>query len=490
MCSPTSLGTKTATLTVNADTGSDATTLTCTGVAPDIDLLTSSTVMFGDVTVGTASASANVTAANTGTLSLTVSAVSFSGMSGQFVLAAGPPPPVSVAPGASRTWQVRCQPTSSGLKTATFSITSDDPDESPLEVSLSCTGVDPQADLSIQKSDGGAPATAGQPITYTIAVSNGGPASVPDAQVSDVFPASVTGVSWTCLSAGGASCSGSGSADIADSVSLPVGGSATYTATGTVDVAASGSIVNTATVAVPSGFTDPDLTDNSSQVSTAVAQPDLIFADGFDPPPTTVVDIQMGLVTGSVRLENVVITALSANGRHLWVADAAAASSYGGIYVFRGAAAPMLGAEFAIGATIDLTGTATESDVSPPGDTLTEIDAPGLTLVSPPGGPPSPLTGTAAATLSSLVDGEPYEGVLVQLTNLEVTAVSAGDRVTLVDTNGATILMDDDAHNYVNPVLGTCFSSVTGVMTLDPFANVRLLLPRMLSDLNPGGTCN
>jgi uncharacterized repeat protein (TIGR01451 family) len=347
-----------------------------------------------------------------------------------------------------------------------------------------------EADLSIHKSDGGAPATAGQPLTYTITVANDGPTSVPDAQVTDVFPASVTGVTWTCLSAGGASCTGSGSGDIADSVSLPVGGSATYMATGTVDIAANSPIVNTATVAVPSGFTDPDPSDNSSQVSTLTTD-DFIFADGFEATPVvTVNDIQTGLVTGAVSLDNVVITARSANGRHLWVADAAAASSYSGIYVFRGGAAPMLGAEFAVGATVDVTGTATEFDASPPGDTLSELDAATLTLVSPPGALPSAMTGLPAATVSSILGGEPYEGVLVRLSNVRVTAVNAGDRVTLMDNDGGTVVMDDDAYNYVNPAIGTCFGFVTGVMTLDGFANIRLLLPRTLSDLGPFGTCN
>jgi hypothetical protein len=223
---------------------------------------------------------------------------------------------------------------------------------------------------------------------------------------------------------------------------------------------------------------------------TDITQPDLIFADGFDPILTTVADIQMGLVIGSIRLESVVVTARSANNNWLWVADAAAASAYNGIYVFRPTSDPDLGPEFVIGGTVDVTGTATEFDASPPGDTLTEIVTPTLTLVSPPGSPASPLLGIPAATLSSITDGEPYEGVLVQLSNMRVTAMSAGDRFTLVDSNGGTILMDDDAYDYVNPFVGTCFSAVTGVMTLDVFANVRLLLPRAASDLFPFGTCN
>ncbi|MBK7394428.1 MAG: DUF11 domain-containing protein [Chloracidobacterium sp.] len=112
------------------------------------------------------------------------------------------------------------------------------------------------ADLSITKTDGVASVTPGGSTTYTITASNAGPDAVSGATVADTFPASLTGVTWTCVGAGGGTCTAAGSGNINDtSVNLPVGGSVTYTATASVSVTASGSIANTATVS--SSTTDP-----------------------------------------------------------------------------------------------------------------------------------------------------------------------------------------------------------------------------------------
>ena len=71
----------------------------------------------------------------------------------------------------------------------------------------------------------------GDPITYNIVVTNQGPSDVTGVTVSDVFPAELTAVSWTCVAAGGATCTaGPVNGDINDLVDLPAGGSVTYTA--------------------------------------------------------------------------------------------------------------------------------------------------------------------------------------------------------------------------------------------------------------------
>ncbi len=55
---------------------------------------------------------------------------------------------------------------------------------------------------------------------------------------------------------GQASCGAGGEADIADIVDLAVGGSVTYSVLGTVDSAATGQLINTVTIAMPSGTTN------------------------------------------------------------------------------------------------------------------------------------------------------------------------------------------------------------------------------------------
>ncbi len=120
------------------------------------------------------------------------------------------------------------------------------------------------ADLSITKTDGQATAVPGAPITYTIVASNAGPSSATGATVMDTVPAVITGVSWTCLGAGGGTCPANGAGNINHTVNLPAGGSVTYTLTGTVGASATGSLSNTATVTAPGGVTDSNPANNSA----------------------------------------------------------------------------------------------------------------------------------------------------------------------------------------------------------------------------------
>jgi uncharacterized repeat protein (TIGR01451 family) len=136
------------------------------------------------------------------------------------------------------------------------------------------------ADLTIHKTDGSCYALPGEAIDYTITVTNGGPEDVIGATVEDLFPPELGSISWTCTPAGGASCTASGNGDIDDSADLPVGASAVYSAHATIDSGASGVLINTASVTVPAGFDDLDLTDNSHSDSNPLELP--VFCDGFE----------------------------------------------------------------------------------------------------------------------------------------------------------------------------------------------------------------
>jgi uncharacterized repeat protein (TIGR01451 family) len=135
------------------------------------------------------------------------------------------------------------------------------------------------ADLSITKLDSPDPVLPGAALNYTIAVSNAGPGAVAGAVVGDTFPASLTGVTWSCTVTSGTGSCGSpasgNSGNISRSINLNSGAVATFTATGTVSNSASGSISNTATVTAPSGVVDPNGTNNSATSSTLVAAPAL-----------------------------------------------------------------------------------------------------------------------------------------------------------------------------------------------------------------------
>jgi len=96
-------------------------------------------------------------------------------------------------------------------------------------------------------------------------VTNFGPSNVTGAVVSDNFPASFTGVTFTATQRGGASgFTGSGSGNINDIVTMPSGAKITYKAKGKISSSATGTLSDTAIVTVPSGVTDPSLANNSA----------------------------------------------------------------------------------------------------------------------------------------------------------------------------------------------------------------------------------
>jgi uncharacterized repeat protein (TIGR01451 family) len=121
----------------------------------------------------------------------------------------------------------------------------------------------PGADLAITATDGVTSATPGGSVTYTITASNSGPSNAPGATVTDSFPASLT-CTWTCVGAGGGTCTASGSGNINDTVNLPSGGSVTYTASCNISPAATGTLSDTASVGAPGGVSDPNPGNNSA----------------------------------------------------------------------------------------------------------------------------------------------------------------------------------------------------------------------------------
>ncbi|MEM8961372.1 MAG: hypothetical protein AAGD38_07845 [Acidobacteriota bacterium] len=122
----------------------------------------------------------------------------------------------------------------------------------------------PVADLAISKDNSLTDIVPGTDVTYTITVTNLGPSNVTAATVSDVLPAGITTATWSCVPNGNASCGANGSGDLDDTVDLPLGDSVTYTLIASTDPGTTGDLVNTATVAVPDGTTDPDATNNSA----------------------------------------------------------------------------------------------------------------------------------------------------------------------------------------------------------------------------------
>ena len=155
---------------------------------------------------------------------------------------------------------VSASATGSLSNTATVSPPTETPDpDTDNNSSKDIDNLTPQANLSITKSDSIDPVTAGNSLTYTIAVSNAGPSDAANVVVTDTLPSGVTFVST------------SGCAEDASGVptcslgTITAGDSKQYTVTVTVDANTSGSITNN--VSVSSDTNDSDTDNNSASGS-------------------------------------------------------------------------------------------------------------------------------------------------------------------------------------------------------------------------------
>ncbi|NOT61652.1 MAG: DUF11 domain-containing protein, partial [Acidobacteria bacterium] len=124
--------------------------------------------------------------------------------------------------------------------------------------------------------------------TYSIVVTNNGPADVTGALVNDPLPAGITTANWSCAAGPGASCSpASGSGALNNvSVTLPLSASVTFSFTITVPAAFTGNLTNTATVTVPAGTTETNPNNNSATDTDTECLPNAIYGtvygDGND----------------------------------------------------------------------------------------------------------------------------------------------------------------------------------------------------------------
>ena len=133
------------------------------------------------------------------------------------------------------------------------------------------------ADLQITKTDSSVSVAAGGQVTYTIVVTNAGAGTVTGANVRDTFSASLSNVSFTAASTGGATGFANGTGNLNQTVTLPAGATITYTVTGTVNPLATGVLSNTATVNTPAGVAEANASNNIATDIDAItaAQADL-----------------------------------------------------------------------------------------------------------------------------------------------------------------------------------------------------------------------
>lgn len=115
------------------------------------------------------------------------------------------------------------------------------------------------------------PAVAGQPLTFTIHLANGGPDNALGAKVEDGLPASLSGFTWKCYSSGPPTrCSAaSGTGSIRDvPVDVAANGAVTFTLHGFLPAHVAGPITNVAVVTPPPG--SPGGTESEAGVTVPV----------------------------------------------------------------------------------------------------------------------------------------------------------------------------------------------------------------------------
>jgi uncharacterized repeat protein (TIGR01451 family) len=183
-----------------------------------------------------------------------------------------------LAPGASVAFVIPVTPTSAAAGTAsianTATIASGDP-TCPQASHCSSTvdvPVGDAADLALVKDDGGVVIREGQPIVWTLTVTNHGPGAATNVVVADPLPAGLTFVSasgdgWTCAANGGSvRCT---------RPTLASGATATIALKLAVPKAYAGAnpIVNTATVA--SDTPDPNPSNNTGSDNTPLVRAEL-----------------------------------------------------------------------------------------------------------------------------------------------------------------------------------------------------------------------
>jgi large repetitive protein len=138
-----------------------------------------------------------------------------------------------------------------------------------------------QADLSVVKTASPNPVLAGSQLTYTFTTSNNGVSDATGVTLTDVLPVADHYVSFT--SSQGTITNNNGTLSILLG-NMAAGTSATTTITVAVAATASGSITNTVTVS--GNQTDPNLSNNTSTVTTQVTRSaDLALAKAAAPNP-------------------------------------------------------------------------------------------------------------------------------------------------------------------------------------------------------------
>ena len=122
---------------------------------------------------------------------------------------------------------------------------------------------------------------------------------------------------------------------------------------------------------------------------------------------------------------------------------------------------------------------------------VTEVNALDVSFLAAPTAQPTPVVGQTVASLLADATGEPFESVLVTLTNVKVTSLGSmatfgvGDATQKAGANLTMFTHDDDIYRFVTADNGVCYATITGIWSYDVFNNKYIFLPRTLAGSNP-----
>ncbi|HYE16313.1 MAG TPA: hypothetical protein VD968_17880 [Pyrinomonadaceae bacterium] len=200
----------------------------------------------------------------------------------------------TLAGGATASVIIKIKPRAEGTltNTATVSAAEPDPDTSD-NSSTVVTAVVKYADLSLKMTDSKDPVVLGEQFSYTLTVTNAGPAAAGGVTLTDTLPAAMTFVSASASQGGITSSPPAGSSGTVTAALGTLGSGATATVQITVTATQAGAFTNTASVSAIES--DPNAANNTAkQATTVVTLSKLLLSastvvGGCQPYPTGVV---------------------------------------------------------------------------------------------------------------------------------------------------------------------------------------------------------
>ncbi|NSL89936.1 DUF11 domain-containing protein [Chitinophaga sp. Mgbs1] len=152
----------------------------------------------------------------------------------------------------------------SGLRNLAY-VTPPPGDNDPVpDTAIIVTPVTKSVEVQVTKTDDTDTYTPGTTTLYRVTIVNKGPSDLVGGTFKDPLPPGITVASWTAVSPDGSQPAISGNGPIDQQVNIPAGSRIIYSITINIPSDYKGNLVNTATVTVPSGYTNINPAGNTA----------------------------------------------------------------------------------------------------------------------------------------------------------------------------------------------------------------------------------